>query len=384
MRALRLHGVEDLRLDEVPEPTPGPGQVKLRNGFTGICGSDLHLYFDPASVIDLQRPHPLTGSTLPQILGHEFAGEVVEVGEGVTLIRQGDLAAVRPTYSCGRCAACTLEARHACTRLGAHGISSAGGGMAEYTVVAAGMLHRLPRGLDLVHGALVEPMAVAWHAVARSGAEPGHAALVLGAGAIGIGAWYALRQRAVEMIIVSEPSKSRRDALRALGAETVVDPATEDLRAVVRDRTAGRGVDVAIEAAGLGRAVEQGLRALRPLGRLVVVALHERSFDFQPTSVVRGEKEIVGSLMYTAEDFDGVIGAMVAGVYATAGWTEVIEMEGVEEAFHRLRGGVATKVLVAPAGQPAPFADWSGELTARPTKGRRADAPSGGAEDQLE
>ena len=86
MKAARFHAKEDLRIEEVPDPAPGPGQVKLRNAFAGICGSDLHVYYSPeAAGLDFDNPHPVTGSTLPQILGHEFSGTIVELGEGVLL-----------------------------------------------------------------------------------------------------------------------------------------------------------------------------------------------------------------------------------------------------------------------------------------------------------
>src|SRR5579862_9613523 len=103
MKAARLHGRQDIRVEDVPEPSPGQGQVKLRNAFAGICGSDLHVYFEPELLGYGIRPHPLTGSVPPQILGHEFSGTVVELGDGVDRVRVGDRAAVYPAYSCGTC-----------------------------------------------------------------------------------------------------------------------------------------------------------------------------------------------------------------------------------------------------------------------------------------
>ncbi|MYS46030.1 alcohol dehydrogenase catalytic domain-containing protein [Streptomyces sp. SID5998] len=112
MKAAMFYGKEDLRIEDVPEPAVGPGQVKIRNGYVGICGGDVHTYFHPeASPVDLFRPHPVTGARLPQPLGHEFSGTVVEVGEGVTGIEVGDRGSMFPTaYSCGTCTACRLPA----------------------------------------------------------------------------------------------------------------------------------------------------------------------------------------------------------------------------------------------------------------------------------
>ncbi len=346
MKAAVFHAQEDLRIEEVADPSPGPGQVKLRNAFAGICGSDLHVYYTPeAAGLDFEHPHPLTGSTLPQILGHEFSGTVVELGEGVDGISVGDRVAVWPIYYCGDCAACRRGMYNACQKIGFHGLSSDGGGMAEFTTVDASKLHVLPENVDLRLGALVEPMAVAWHAVSRSGVESGGTALIAGAGPIGIGVWFALKARGIEKVLVSEPSADRRAIIAALGA-TVVDPVTEDLGAAVTALTDGDGVDVAFDAAGAGPAVTSSLASLVPGGRVVVVAIHERTMDFLPTQLVMAETEIAGALAYLPEDFDAVIAAMAAGVYDTTGWVKDVPLDGVVDAIHALRGGAGAKILV--------------------------------------
>ncbi|MCK2021681.1 2,3-butanediol dehydrogenase [Microbacterium sp. kSW2-24] len=349
MKAAVFHAQEDLRIEEVADPSPGRGQVKLRNAFAGICGSDLHVYYTPeAAGLDFEHPHPLTGSTLPQILGHEFSGTVVELGEGVDGISVGDRVAVWPIYYCGDCAACRHGMYNACQKIGFHGLSSDGGGMAEFTTVDASKLHVLPENVDLRLGALVEPMAVAWHAVSRSGVESGGTALIAGAGPIGIGVWFALKARGIEKVLVSEPSSDRRAIIAALGA-TVVDPVTEDLGAAVTALTDGDGVDVAFDAAGAGPAITSSLASLVPGGRVVVVAIHERTMDFLPTQLVMAETEIAGALAYLPEDFDAVIAAMAAGVYDTTGWVKDVPLDGVVDAIHALRGGAGAKILVQSA-----------------------------------
>src|SRR6478735_3602025 len=346
MKAAVFHAQADLRIEEVADPSPGPGQVKLRNAFAGICGSDLHVYYTPeAAGLDFEHPHPLTGSTLPQILGHEFSGTVVELGEGVDGISVGDRVAVWPIYYCGDCAACRRGMYNACQKIGFHGLSSDGGGMAEFTTIDASKLHVLPENVDLRLGALVEPMAVAWHAVSRSGVESGGTALIAGAGPIGIGVWFALKARGIEKVLVSEPSADRRAIIAALGA-TVVDPVTEDLGAAVTALTDGDGVDVAFDAAGAGPAITSSLASLVPGGRVVVVAIHERTMDFLPTQLVMAETEIAGALAYLPEDFDAVIAAMAAGVYDTTGWVKDVPLDGVVDAIHALRGGAGAKILV--------------------------------------
>ncbi|MCR2825818.1 2,3-butanediol dehydrogenase [Microbacterium sp. zg.Y909] len=346
MRAARFHGKEDLRVEEIDEPSPGPGQVKLRNGYSGICGSDLHVYYTPeAAGIDMEHPHPITGAMPPQVLGHEFAGTVVEVGEGVEGISVGDRAAVWPIYYCGECPACRKGMYNVCQKIGFHGLTSDGGGMAEFTTVPASMLHVLPENVDLRLGALVEPMSVAWHAVSLGEVPAGGSALVAGAGPIGIGVWFALRAQGVDRVLVSEPSAQRRAIIEALGARTV-DPVDGDLAAAVAELTDGDGVDVAFDAAGAGPAITSGLASLTPGGRVIVVALHERAMEFNPTQLVMAETGIAGSLAYLPEDFDAVIAAMAAGAYDTTGWVEEVDIDGVVDAFHRLRSGAGAKILV--------------------------------------
>lgn len=349
MKAAQFHGEEDLRVVDVPEPIPGPGQVKIQNAFAGICGSDLHVYYSPeAAGLDLDHPHPVTGATLPQILGHEFSGTIVELGEGVTNVNTGDRVAVWPVYYCGECPACAKGLYNACAKIGFHGLSSDGGGMAEYTTVPAEKVHVLPENVDLRMGALVEPMSVSWHAVSRSHVEAGQTALIAGAGPIGIGVWFALKARGIEQVLVSEPSAERRATIAALGA-TVVDPVNEDLAAAVAAVSDGRGVDVAFDAAGAGPAVTSSLASLTPGGRVVVVAIHERTMDFLPTQLVMAETEIAGALAYLPADFDEVIAAMARGVYDTTGWVEEVNLDGVVDAIHKLRSGAGAKILVKSA-----------------------------------
>lgn len=351
MRAAQFYGQEDIKIDDVSEPRPAADEVKLRNAYSGICGSDLAIYFTPEHAgMDWSKPHPLTGAELPQILGHEFSAEVVEVGENVRDVHAGDLVAVRPTYSCGECSACAKRAFNTCTSISWHGVYSHGGGLAEFTTVKANMVHKLPRGVDLKLGALVEPMAVAWHAVKKSRVRPGSTALIAGAGPIGIGVWFALRAAGIETIIVSEPSATRRAAIVALGAEHVIDPVTEDLAETVRTVTGWPGVEFAFDASGVAPAFAQALQSLDVHGTLTVIALHKQAFEFNPMSLVLGEKRIAGVTGYTQDDFDEVLAAMAKGSYDPAGWVEIAELAELPAALHRLRDGQAMKILIEVQG----------------------------------
>src|SRR5690349_15041001 len=140
MRAARYHGVRDVRIEKLPEPTPDAGEVLVRVAHNGICGSDLHEYYSAPTFVPTQ-PHPLTGVSVPVVLGHEFAGTVVGVGEGVDEGLVDKNVAARPAYRCNACAACRRGLHNICRKLAFHGLSANGGGLSELTTLPADMVH---------------------------------------------------------------------------------------------------------------------------------------------------------------------------------------------------------------------------------------------------
>lgn len=345
MRSAIYYGPHDVRIEDVPEPEVGPGQVKLRVAHNGVCGSDLHEYFAAATFVPVE-PHPQTGIKAPVTLGHEFSGTVVAVGEGVTDVAVGDRAAVRPTYSCGACASCRADAPNTCRVLAFHGLSGPGGGLSDYTVVDAGMVFPLPEGVSLEMGALVEPMAVSYHAVKLSGIQPGQVAIIAGLGPIGVGLFFALRAQGVTDIIASDPSTARREILRRLGAQTVVDPSETDLTKLSREISDDLGASAAFDAAGVGAAIISGIAALAPQGKVVVVGIHEKSMELNPTSLLLGEAQIVASLVYTDEDYRHVIDGMARGEITTDEWVDHASLEDLLAVYDDLRAGSRMKVLI--------------------------------------
>ena len=345
MIAAQLHGRVDLRIEEVPDPDPGPGEVKIAIAHNGLCGTDLHEYFD-GPMACTNEPHPLTGGVLPQIMGHEFAGTVAAVGDGVDNVVPGDRVAVEPLYYCRRCDACRAGLTQLCDLVITHGICSHGGGLAQYTVVPSWMLHRLPATMTLAQAALVEPLAVAFNGVQRTGIEPGQTALVLGAGPIGIGVTLGLRAIGVDDIIVVEPASARRGAIEALGVEHVIDPAEVDVAAEVRRRNRGRGVDAALDCAGAAATFSVAPAVLRARGRYVILAFGFIEVPFAPWLLARTEVELTGSCGYNTEVFAGVIELIDGGAYPTNGWVEHVGLNEVTRVLEDLRAGRRMKVLV--------------------------------------
>lgn len=345
MRAIRFHGREDVRLEHIPEPSPKVGEVKLRVLYNGICGSDLHEYYH-GPMMTLTRPHPLTKVQNPAVLGHEFCGEVVELGAGVNDLKAGDLIAVEPVQTCGNCHWCRAGQYNHCPIPAIHGYSRDGGGLADFTVVLRSMAHKLPAGVSAQHGALVEPMAVSYHAVARAHPKPGQTFVVHGGGPIGVGAYLALKAIGDIEVIISEPSSERRAILSRLGAERLLDPGSINVVEAIHELTGGRGADGSIDAAGVEPAFKAALASTAPMGYLVVVAMHMEPFRFNALSLLAGEVNITGAKTY-CNDYPAVIDLMTRGAYPLNGWVATVPMEDfMERGIVPLSHQQATKIMV--------------------------------------
>lgn len=352
MRALRFHGQRDLRLDDIPEPVTRPGTVKVQVHWNGICGSDLHEYLaGPIYIPTPGHPHPLTGETLPVVMGHEFAGEVVEVGEGVTAVAVGDNVAADAIIRDSSCPACRHGAYNHCEQIGFLGISGFGGGLAEYAVIPAANVHPLPQGMSTELGALVDPTAVGWHAVRQSGITPGQSALVLGGGPIGLVTAASLKAQGAGWVGLTEPAPGRRDLAKHFGADAVFDPTTTDVVAAVRDAVPG-GVDAAFDCSGLPVTLKTAIGATRTRGTVVNVAIWEGPTEFHLNDLVFSEVLLTGCIGYSGDDHPETIQALASGqidagqlVTARIGLAEAVELGFEELATNRDRH---TKILIDP------------------------------------
>ncbi len=349
MRAIVYHGREDVRFEDIPEPSPKPGEVKLRVLYNGICGSDLHEYYH-GPLASRTTPHPLTGVQNPVVLGHEFSGTVVEVGKGVDDLKLGDLVAVEPIQTCGRCAWCRAGQYNHCPLGAIHGYNREGGGLAEFTVIPRSMAHKLPEGVTARHGALIEPMAVSYHAVARAQAKPGQTVVVHGAGPIGVGALLSLKAIGDIRVIITEPSPERRATVSRLGADQVLDPKTQNVVEAIRNLTDGRGADASIDAAGIPAAFKAAMASTAALGTLVVVAMHMEAFSFNPIMLLAGEVNVTGSRTYCHE-FPKVMDLMARGAYPLDGWVSTVPFDGfILQGIVPLNRQQAMKIMVDVAG----------------------------------
>ncbi|MBX5436565.1 MAG: 2,3-butanediol dehydrogenase [Alicyclobacillaceae bacterium] len=297
MKAARWYRAGDIRIDDIPEPAISRGMVKIRVEFAGICGSDLHEYVAGPITIPVGQPHPLTGEQAPVVLGHEYCGTVIETGEGVTHLRPGDRVCVEPLYYCGQCAMCRRGKYNLCFDLGFHGLSGRGGGFSEYTVLPAHMVHLIPPNMTWVQGALVEPTAVAVHAVRRSSLKVGDKVAVFGAGPIGLLILMAARLAGASAVYCVEISPVRAQMAMELGATEVLNPSEVNVVERLRERVPG-GVDVAFEVTGVPAVFRDAVHATCPDGQVLVVSLWEKAVEIHLNDVVTKERTIRGTACF--------------------------------------------------------------------------------------
>ena len=265
MKAMRLFAPRDLRIAEVPMPVPGPGEALIRVRAVGVCGSDVHYYLD-GHIGDAVATFPFT-------MGHEFAGEIADLGPGAEGPPVGTRVAVDPAVPCGRCETCLDGNPNCCSSVRFPGSAPIQGSLSEYYAHPAELCIPLPDALDYADGAMLEPLGVVVHALTLAKIRPGDTVAILGGGPIGLMVLQVALSSATAAVYLSEPIAERRALAGKLGATGVYDPSSEDPVASVMSETGGRGVDIVIETAWGGEAVDQAMRIARPAGRVVLVGI---------------------------------------------------------------------------------------------------------------
>ncbi|MGM7645915.1 alcohol dehydrogenase catalytic domain-containing protein [Nocardia sp. JW2] len=298
----------------MPEPELRPGTVMVAPAWTGLCGSDLHLYFEgplvPVSPT-ADNAHLLTGETLPVVLGHEFSGVVEQVGDGVTGFNSGDSVVVEPVLGCGHCPACASGRYNACGAMACLGISGGGGGLAERVVVPVERVHHIG-DIPLDEAALIEPLCVGYHGVKQSGAKAGDIVIVAGAGPVGLLAAAALKGLGATTIVSEVSPIRRRTAIDTGIADYLVDPLTESLIDKVADITGGRGADIAVDCAGVQSVLDDLLTAVKVGGVVEIIAMYNGKPEIDMATLVFKEITVQGSVGY-ADDHAEVIELVRAG-----------------------------------------------------------------------
>ena len=343
MKAAVFKGIEDLQVEDVPEPEAGPDDVVVEVRAVGVCGSDLHTYTHGSFVAP------------GQIMGHEFAGEVVAAGSEVQGVSVGDRLTASPLVPCDDCPRCAEGRYNLCAAAWTQGLAyGRPGAFAERIRIPHPVPGQnvFPLGDEISDeaGALVEPLAVAVHAAKLAEPVQGTTALVIGLGTIGLQVVQALRARGAGRVIAVDLSELRLDVARTLGAEAY--PGARGLDAVLADALAGGGeIDLVFECSGVPALAEGALGHVRAGGTIVVLALFDDPVTFNPTVLVQKEIRLQGSIAYTGEDFGDAVAMIRAGQAQSAPLiTHREALEDISQAFAtQLDKDHSIKVLVTPA-----------------------------------
>jgi threonine 3-dehydrogenase len=334
------------QIREVPVPVCGAGELLLRVLRAGVCGTDLHIYeWDRWSQSRLKPP---------VTLGHEFVGEVVECGAGVTNFRPGEHVSCESHVICGTCLACRNGQGHVCENTRILGVDL-NGGFAQYVAVPAVNAWRAPANISLEAAAVMEPLGNAVH-TAFSGPLSACSLLVSGCGPIGLFGIAVARAAGAARVFASDVSPYRLELARRMQADAVIDPSHESLPERVRQLTGGAGLDGVLEMSGSPQAMRDGLAALRNGGRLSLLGLPKEPFDLDWNRLVIFKgitlHGIIGRRMFeTWYQMDNMLASGRLDVRPAI--THVMPMEKFDEAIALLRSGTAGKVVLVPWGVDA-------------------------------
>ena len=327
---------------ELPDPNPRRGEVVLRIEACSVCGSDLEGY---------HGIHPTM--VLPRVMGHEYSGVVVELGEGVSTPGMGDRVASVGNTACGRCDACKSGAIEKCVKRVSPGFT-ANGAYAEFLVVPADSCHPIPEGISFEVAAVAQPFSIAYHAVAeRAAVTESDWVLVQGCGPIGLGAMMHAKA-AGATVMCSDPVDFRRDMAKRLGADYAVDPNSEDIAEIIMETNGGARADIVIECVGSDQddTIPEAVRSVKNRGLVVVVGSFATNRATVPIIDFKfHEKRLIGSQSMPS-GYDKTFERLVDGsINAEPIITHRFGLEGVPEALRLMDGKLdgIVKAIIEPA-----------------------------------
>jgi (R,R)-butanediol dehydrogenase/meso-butanediol dehydrogenase/diacetyl reductase len=343
MKALRWYGRKDVRYEDISEPSLGRGQVKVKVSLAGICGTDLKEYTDGPCMIAIDK--------VPLTLGHEFAGRVAEVGKGVTNFKVGERVTGVGYWFCGECYYCKKSMYNLCLNSGFTGLS-VDGCMAEYVVVPSYSVYKLPDSVSDEVGALVEPLAVALHAVRQGNVRPGDTVGIVGDGTIGLCTLLAARAAGASKVYVVAKHRGRGEIALAMGATAVINPNDGDPVKLIASLTGGLGVDVSFECVGRPDTPQICVDLTRRGGTTVIIGVFDKPSSVHFQSVMFNQKTIVGSPIYVDEAKTAI--ALIADkridpsrlITSKVPLKDAIEM-GFEKLIHNKEGEVKILLQIA-------------------------------------
>jgi len=338
MLRAKLIGREKIQLEKVNLSLPKKGEVLIRVKFCGICGSDIHAY---------RGTHPFVHP--PIVLGHEFSGTVFRVGPGVAGLKEGDPVTVEPNIACGRCYNCLHGRYNICSKLKVIGCVGHDGAFSEYILVPSSKVIKLPEGISFEHAAMIEPTAVAVHAVRKANQKIGQKIVVLGSGPIGLLVMQIARAAGADEVIVTDILDSRLKLARRLGTDETVNISSQDLKEIVFQRWGIEGVDLVYDCVGIEQTLFQAMQIARKGIRIMIVGVPHQKIEINFELVQDRELELMGCLMYVREDFLTALSLIVNNkIDVDSLITHQFDLEKVEKAFDLIqrKNGESIKILI--------------------------------------
>ncbi|MEQ8672732.1 MAG: zinc-binding dehydrogenase [Aggregatilineales bacterium] len=333
-------GVGNIELTEIDEPMPGTGQVKIRIGAAGICGTDIHIYKDEF------RSHP------PVVLGHEIAGEIVDVGAGVEQALLGKRVTSETYFStCGACMYCRRGQSNLCLKRLSIG-SGVNGGFTKYLIVPVTNIHELPSHIDYHSGALTEPLACVVHGVLNHATvRPGDTAVIAGPGAIGLMALQVVKSAGATVVMLgTNVDESRLKLAHELGADYIINVQQQQPHDVIAEITQeGLGADVVYECSGANPAAQQLLELVRRRGHYVQIGLFGQRINWDLDQVCYKELVVTGSNASVPSAWDKALKLLDTGIVQTAPLiTHTYDVTQWQQAFDTFDAKTGIKTLLTP------------------------------------
>jgi len=338
---VKAHAAPGIELREVPIPTPGPGEVLVRVQTASVCGTDLHIF--NWDLWAQGRIHP------PLIPGHEFAGAVAGVGRGVTTVKEGDLVSAEMHVACGKCMQCRTGQAHICQHVRILGVD-ADGAFASYAIIPETNIWKLSPEIPPEYASLLDPLGNAVHTV-LAGPIAAQTVAVTGCGAIGLFSIAVAKACGAAKVFAIEVNAHRRAVAKQMGADMVLDPATDDVARLVLEATGGTGVDVLLEMSGHPTAIRAGFALLRTGGRASLLGIPSQPFelDFARDIIFKGAivQGINGRKMF--ETWFQMEALLAAGkLDLSPAITHRLKLSEFPKAMDLLRTGEAIKVVMRP------------------------------------
>lgn len=341
MKAVRFHGKGQLQVDDLPVPEPAEGEVLVRVGAVGVCGTDTH-------ILDGHYP-----SVPPVTLGHEVAGTVVKLGPGVHGVEVGDLITVEPHKYCGMCSYCRRGMEHMCLKKQAYGVHL-DGGMAEYVVVPARIAYRLPEGVTAQIGALAEPLSCCVHAIDRLELSSGLPFYIGGSGPAGSMLIALAAKSGMSPIVAADMREDRRDLALRMGADIALDPSAPDFLDRALAATNGEGFPFLVDAVGHPTVLQDCIKLSARGGRILVFGVADPAAEavIRPNDIYTRELTILGSAInpFTHIRAVGLLQKLPLGELRV----KAFPLEEADAALEAVRSGKFDKVMLVPAAGVSP------------------------------